>query len=158
MILHFFVCKSLCCAYSAWQPNFIFSVTFFVIFKWHCTEIFPAYTTVTLWKVLHKSKFALFGNDYRCGQLYMYTQGSSVEIRNPAYWSLNSPPLVLWPCSIFPPSLSHFSFIPGRKLWPMLNNIISFEFQPVYHTIYTSPTACSNQYATQSTHHLHAIL
>ena len=87
----------------------------------------------------------------------MYTQGSPVEIWSPAYWSLNAPPLVLWPSSIFPPSLSHFTFIPGRKLWHKLNNIIPVEFQPVYHTIYTSPTACSNQYNTPSTHHLQLV-
>ena len=38
MILHFFVSKSLYCIYSVLQLHFIFSVTFFVIFKWHYTQ------------------------------------------------------------------------------------------------------------------------
>jgi len=32
------------------------------------------------------------------------------------------------------------------------------QLQPVYHTIYTSPTTNSNRYTTPSTHHLHVAL
>ena len=31
------------------------------------------------------------------------------------------------------------------------------QFQPVYHTVHTSPTNSSNRYTTQSTHHLQTV-
>jgi hypothetical protein len=155
MILHFFISKSLYCAYSVWQSHFIFTVTFFVIFKWCYTEIFPPCTTVTFWKVQHKSNFALVGNDYRCGQLYIYTQGSPVETWSPVYWSLISQTTCAvtqqysscifvsfhfysWKEIMAYVKQYYFSWVPTSM--PHCLHITYSLFQPVCHTTYTSPT------------------
>jgi hypothetical protein len=54
------------------------------------------------------------------------------------------------------PCLISLLFLEG-KFGTCLNNVISIEFQPVCPTLYTSPTACSNQYAPLSTHHLQLV-
>ena len=41
---------------------------------------------------------------------------------------------------------------------PHYPHITFNQFQPVYHTVHTSPSTSSNQYTTASTHHLHTAL
>jgi hypothetical protein len=78
------------------------------------------YTIFMFWEVWHKLNFVQVEIKHRYGQLYVYIQGSSVEIQTPTDWNLIShsmtallPVLVL--SNILLPTSSHSAFIPTRK-------------------------------------------
>jgi hypothetical protein len=81
----------------------------------------PTYALVAFWKVRIKSNVAQVGIEYAHGLLYMYVQGSPVEIQTPAHWnligrSMTAPPPVLSPNSILPPPSTHYAFLPEGKI------------------------------------------
>jgi hypothetical protein len=57
---------------------------------WLCfTDSFRLNAVVTFRKYRCKSHFAQVGTEYTHGQLYVYIQGSPVEIQTPAHWKLS---------------------------------------------------------------------
>ena len=86
------------------------------------------YAVVMFGKVRRKSNFAQVGRTR--GQLYLYIQGSPVEIHILAHWnlivrSMTALPPVLSPNSILRLPSSHCAFIPaGENLGMSLKNIL----------------------------------
>jgi hypothetical protein len=69
MSLHTYESVCECSGFSLWQ--------FLSVNCWHCLN----YSVVMFRKVWHTSNFVQVGTEYRCGWLYMYMQGSPVEIQ-----------------------------------------------------------------------------
>lgn len=68
MSLHTYESVCECSGFSLWQ--------FLSVNCWHCLNY-----SVMFRKVWHTSNFIQVGTEYRCGWLYMYKQGSPVEIQ-----------------------------------------------------------------------------
>ena len=84
----------------------------------------PNYTVVTFWKV--RCKFEL------SSQIYMYVQGSPVEVQTPKQWKLIShsmiaPPPALSPSSILPRMSSHWAFQHGKH-WARFSKMLFYYF------------------------------
>jgi len=72
------------------------------------------------------------------------------SLNNKVFWDFNT---IQVPCSIY--TTHHLLAVP--KNITHRPHITYQQFQPIYHTVYTSPTSSSNQYTTPSTHHLPAV-
>jgi hypothetical protein len=76
---------------------------------------------------------------------------SRFSLNNKVFWDCNGIKLT---CSIY--TTHHLPAVPNNITHGP--HITYQQYQPIYHTVYTSPTSSSNQYTTPSTHNLHAAL